>query len=624
MGNLNQALGKSAIALGDRASAGAVDSTGVPLGAGNIAIGDSAEATNIDNIAIGSGAKVGVANAMALGKGSTVGASGANSIALGNGSVANEVNVLSIGAAGTERKIVNLATGVAETDAVNVGQLTKAINQVTAGVNPFFIANSSSGGADAKGADAIALGKDAKADGSNSVALGAGSIADADNVISVGSASAKRKIVNVAEGVVDATSTDAVTGAQLFREVNRAITQSVNPYVKVNSVGGQSTAAGTDAVAIGKDSFATGQKAVALGQGATVDAAANNSVALGAGSVVTAAQSDSVSVGAFGAERKIVNVADGRLELDSKEAVNGGQLRKVKDTADIALQVANSTLTTVNRITGDVTNVTNTANKALARTQYLEVNSTGVKPKATGEDAIALGENATANSKDALAVGTNANATGVAALAIGSGAKSNGAGAVALGNGASSDGSLTVAIGNGASAAKSGSVAIGQGATTTRENQVVLGSTSTTYTMAGLGSAASTAAQSGTTKIVTGDSFGNLAYSTFTTADIANLQKSVADLTSEFSNINTQIEGLGQRARQADGGIAAAMALGGTMLLPDTSVSVSFNLATYRGEQGFSGSVVARVRENVWISGGIGGSTVKRSTGGRVGVSFGW
>lgn len=117
---------------------------------------------------------------------------------------------------------------------------------------------------------------------------------------------------------------------------------------------------------------------------------------------------------------------------------------------------------------------------------------------------------------------------------------------------------------------------------------------------------------------------GNLAYSTFTTADIANLQKSVGDLTSEFSNINTKIDGLGQRARQADGGIAAAMALGGTMLLPDTSVSVSFNLATYRGEQGFSGSVVARVRENVWISGGIGGSTVKRSTGGRVGVSFGW
>ena len=113
-------------------------------------------------------------------------------------------------------------------------------------------------------------------------------------------------------------------------------------------------------------------------------------------------------------------------------------------------------------------------------------------------------------------------------------------------------------------------------------------------------------------------------YSTFSNTDITNLQASVADLTSQFSNINTQFERLDQRARQADGGIAAAMALGGTMLLPDTSVSVSFNLATYRGEQGFSGAVVARVKENVWISGGIGGSTVKRSTGGRVGVSFGW
>ena len=195
---------------------------------------------------------------------------------------------------------------------------------------------------------------------------------------------------------------------------------------------------------------------------------------------------------------------------------------------------------------------------------------------------------------------------------------------MALGSGASSNGSLAVSIGNNATATFAGSVAIGQGAATTRENQVVIGSTSSTYTMAGLDSAASTAAQSGPTKFVTGDASGNLAYSTFSDTDITNLQTSVADLTSQFSNINTQFERLDQRARQADGGIAAAMALGGTMLLPDTSVSVSFNLATYRGEQGFSGAVVARVKENVWISGGIGGSTVKRSTGGRVGVSFGW
>lgn len=113
-------------------------------------------------------------------------------------------------------------------------------------------------------------------------------------------------------------------------------------------------------------------------------------------------------------------------------------------------------------------------------------------------------------------------------------------------------------------------------------------------------------------------------YSTFSTTDITNLQKSVADLTSEFNNINTQVDGLNRKARQADGGIAAAMALGGTLLIPDKAVSVTFNLATYRGEQGFSGALVAQVKENIWITGGVAGSTVKRSTGGRVGISFGW
>ena len=76
--------------------------------------------------------------------------------------------------------------------------------------------------------------------------------------------------------------------------------------------------------------------------------------------------------------------------------------------------------------------------------------------------------------------------------------------------------------------------------------------------------------------------------------------------------------------RRASGGIAAAMAMGGTVMPPDSTFAISFNLATYRGEQGFSGAAVAKVTERVWLSGGIAGSTVKGSTGGRVGVTFGW
>jgi autotransporter adhesin len=55
-----------------------------------------------------------------------------------------------------------------------------------------------------------------KAAATNSVALGAGSIASVANTVSVGSAGNERKIVNVADGTISATSTDAINGSQLF------------------------------------------------------------------------------------------------------------------------------------------------------------------------------------------------------------------------------------------------------------------------------------------------------------------------------------------------------------------------------------------------------------------------
>lgn len=76
--------------------------------------------------------------------------------------------------------------------------------------------------------------------------------------------------------------------------------------------------------------------------------------------------------------------------------------------------------------------------------------------------------------------------------------------------------------------------------------------------------------------------------------------------------------------RQAAGGIAAAMALGGTIIPADAKGAISFNLATFRGEQGFSGIAVIKAAPKVYLNAGVAGSTVKGSTGGRVGVTFGW
>ena len=56
----------------------------------------------------------------------------------------------------------------------------------------------------------------------NSVALGNNSTVSSSNEVSVGSATLQRKITNVADGEVSATSTDAVTGRQLYKAIQNS------------------------------------------------------------------------------------------------------------------------------------------------------------------------------------------------------------------------------------------------------------------------------------------------------------------------------------------------------------------------------------------------------------------
>ena len=92
-------------------------------------------------------------------------------------------------------------------------------------------------------------------------------------------------------------------------------------------------------------------------------------------------------------------------------------------------------------------------------------------------------------------------------------------------------------------------------------------------------------------------------------------------LTMRIDGLDFRLEELDQRT---NGGIAAAMAMGGTMIVPDARISFSANLSTFAGEQGFSGSMAARVNDQVYISAAIAGSSAPDTTGGRVGVAFGF
>jgi len=88
--------------------------------------------------------------------------------------------------------------------------------------------------------------------------------------------------------------------------------------------------------------------------------------------------------------------------------------------------------------------------------------------------------------------------------------------------------------------------------------------------------------------------------------------------------VTQKLDALNGDVHRATGGVAAAMALGGVFLPPDKHFAVSFNLATFAGERGFAASAVGKVSPAIYLNAGIAGSTAKRSTGGRVGITFGW
>ena len=90
------------------------------------------------------------------------------------------------------------------------------------------------------------------------------------------------------------------------------------------------------------------------------------------------------------------------------------------------------------------------------------------------------------------------------------------------------------------------------------------------------------------------------------------------------NTIRPAIASLQAKSREANGGIAAAMAMGGTQLPANAKFAVSLDVSTYRGEQGFSAGFALRAPDNITISGGLAGSTVKDSAGGRVGMTFAW
>ncbi|RUY82833.1 hypothetical protein EN974_37470 [Mesorhizobium sp. M7A.F.Ca.CA.001.12.2.1] len=156
---------------------------------------------------------------------------------------------------------------------------------------------------------------------------------------------------------------------------------------------------------------------------------------------------------------------------------------------------------------------------------------------------------------------------------------------------------------------------MGAGVKTTRAGQVAIGAGAATYTFAGVNSAASKAAQSGPTYLLTSDGAGNLATSGIDIGQIAGLDNRVSTLENGFSDLNGRID-------KAFEGTAMALAMAGGSLPADKNFAVSINWGTFEGQNAFAGTAHARLTDNLFINGGVGASD--HTVGGRAGLMLAW
>ena len=298
---------------------------GTGQGDSNINIGTGANTYRLENGKVSN-------NAIAIG--TNAAGTGDKSVAIGKDSSAKVENGIAIGFTATNESIDSVAIGTRAKSSKDMDVAIGKEAQATGGESLAFGSQSK-----ASGQATIAVGKESNASGSSAVAAGYQSAAAGDNAVAVGKNTTAGASNAIAVGLrATATGTRAIaTGAGSSATGEQSLAN-----------GFTAKASGNDSIALGNAANASAANATAIGTGAV--ASDNNAVALGAGSTTKGAiayQSDTffgkryvfaggspssvVSIGSDGKERQLVNVAAGRINGQSTDAVNGSQLYAVAD-----------------------------------------------------------------------------------------------------------------------------------------------------------------------------------------------------------------------------------------------------------------------------------------------------
>ncbi|EGF9918080.1 autotransporter adhesin SadA [Salmonella enterica] len=367
-------IGLSSIMVSADALANAGNDTGdgvTPTGTqtggkGWIAIGTDATAntyTNVDGASAAMGYKASAMGKWSTAIGSYSQSTGDSSLALGVKSVSAGDRAIAMGASSSASGSYSMAMGV-YANSSGAKSVALGYKFVASGATSSALGYQ----ATASGDDSAAFGNGAKAIGTNSVALGSGSVAQEDNSVAVGNSTTQRQITYVAKGDINSTSTDAVTGAQIY-SLSQSVADRLGGGASVNSDG----TVNAPLYEVGTGIYNNVGSALSA-----LNTSITNTEASVAGLAEDALLWDE-SISAFSASHtgnasKITNLAAGTLAADSTDAVNGSQLfdtnEKVdKNTADIATNTdsinQNTTdiaanTTSINQNTTDIaTNTTN-------------------------------------------------------------------------------------------------------------------------------------------------------------------------------------------------------------------------------------------------------------------------
>ncbi|EAM3715690.1 trimeric autotransporter adhesin SadA [Salmonella enterica] len=320
IGYYSKASGASSTALGGYSLAESI---------GSVALGAGAHTTSTAKYSMAVGTNAVASNLYAIALGTNANASGKNSIALGRDTVSSAERSLTVG----------LGANAASLDSMAFGYNTSVTSDA---------------------ANGIAFGSGAVTSAKNSVAIGSNSTATEENVVSVGSDALKRKIVNVGNGAISESSTDAVNGSQLFA-TNANVTQNTTDI-----------AANTDSINQNTTDIATNTT--------NINSLSDSVTTLTDDALLWDTASGAFSAKHNGSDSKLTNLAAGTLAADSTDAVNGSQLfdtnEKVdKNTADIATNTDS-----INQNTADITANTDSINQ---NTTDIAANTTSINQNTT-------------------------------------------------------------------------------------------------------------------------------------------------------------------------------------------------------------------------------------------------